>query len=63
MNRLYNINNLEKQENRGEETPRKNKFDFKKCKNNTINSLKDIECFLNDCSRFVKCIKLYKLLK
>lgn len=63
MNRLYNINNLEEQENRGEETPRKNKFDFKKCKNNTINSLKDIECFLNDCSRFVKCIKLYKLLK
>lgn len=62
-NRIFNINNSENKENRGEESPRKNKFDFAKYKNNTKQSLKDVECFLNDCTRFVKCIKLYKLLK
>ncbi len=63
MNRLYNVNNLNTMQNRGENSPRKNKFNFCQYKNNTINSLIDVECFLNDFTRFTKCIKLYKLLK
>lgn len=41
----------------------KNKFDIKKIKNNTINSLNDVEHFLRDFNRFKNYIKLYKILK
>ena len=63
MNRIYNINNFEEKENRDDVSPRKNKFDFAKYKCNTANSLRDVECFLNDFTKIIKCIKLYKLLK
>ena len=43
--------------------PKKNKFDFKKIKNNTFNSLKEVEYFLYDFKRFSNYIKLYKILK
>lgn len=48
--------------------PQKNKkkakkLDFKTLKKNTINSLYDVEYFLNNIQQITKCIKLYKLLK
>ena len=49
--------------NRGNNPPQKNKIDFKKYKNNTINSLNDVEHFLRDFNRFKNYIKLYKILK
>lgn len=39
------------------------KIDFKKLKNNTIHSLNEVECFLNNFHRFTNYIKLYKILK
>lgn len=63
MERRYHINDLEQVKNRGEISPRKKKSKFGKYKNNTINSLLEVECFLNDFSRFSKYMKLYKLLK
>lgn len=41
----------------------KKKIDVKKLKNNTINSLYDVECFLTNFNEFKKYIKLYKVLK
>lgn len=63
MEKIYHIQDLEQTGNRGANTPPKKNFNFKTYKNNTINSLKEVECFLNDFSRFTKCMKLYKLLK
>ena len=40
-----------------------NKFNFKKITSNTINSLNEVEYFLNDFKRFSNYIKLYKILK
>ena len=42
---------------------KKNKTDFKKLKNNTINSLNEVECFLTNFNKFTDYIKLYKILK
>ena len=39
------------------------KLDLKKLKNNTFNSLYDVELFLRDFKQFSKYIKLYKILK
>ena len=39
------------------------KFNFKEKKNNTIKSLKEVECFLWNWKRASKGIDLYKLLK
>ena len=51
-------------ENRGGKCPpQKKKFNFKCCKNNTIKSLYEVEYFLNHFHRFIKYIKLYKILK
>lgn len=55
-------------ENRGSEKkeikkPKKNKFNFKKCKDNTLCSLNEVECFLNNFSDFCRYVKLYKILK
>ena len=41
----------------------KNKLDIKKIKTNTINSLNEVETFLNNFHRFRHYIKLYKILK
>lgn len=44
-------------------TPPKKKLNFKTLKKDTCTSLNDVEHFLNDCSLFLKYVKLYKLLK
>ena len=41
----------------------KKKVDFKKLKSNTINSLNEVEYFLNDLKKFRNYLKLYKILK
>lgn len=43
--------------------PPRKKFSIKYCKDNTIKSLQEVECFLNDFNKFIKYIKLYKILK
>lgn len=45
------------------EKPKSKKFDFNQKKNNTIKSLKEVECFLRDTNKFSKIINLYKFLK
>ena len=40
--------------------PKKKKLNFKTCKKNTINSLNEVEHFLNDFQGFWDYIKLYK---
>ena len=45
------------------EEKKNNKFDIKKIKTNTINSLNDVEIFLNNFHKFKNYIKLYKILK
>ncbi len=67
MPNLYrvNLNNENRQDN---SLPQKNKkkskkIDFKTLKKNTINSLYDVEYFLNNIQNISKYIKLYKLLK
>lgn len=64
------MNNLIFSNNRGSLPPhpnnpekKKNKIDFKTLKNNTCNSLNEVECFLNNFHQFKKYIKLYKILK
>ncbi len=42
---------------------KKIKFDFKKIKKNTICSLNEVECFLNNFNKFYNYIRLYKILK
>lgn len=51
--------------NRGEKFPPRNKkhIDFKCCKDNTLNSLCEVEHFLCNFKHFMKYIKLYKLMK
>ncbi len=41
----------------------KNKLDIKKIKTNTINSLNEVETFLDNFHKFKHYIKLYKILK
>lgn len=40
--------------------PKKKKLNFKTCKKNTINSLNEVEHFLNDFQNFWDYIRLYK---
>lgn len=47
----------------GKVPPPKKKFNFKKCKENTVKSLYEVEHFLNNYNQFIKYIKLYKILK
>ena len=42
---------------------KKIKFDIIKMKKNTVKSLNEVECFLNNFNRFFNYIKLYKILK
>lgn len=63
-----NYNNCEKNnliqycecENRGNKKKKKN---FKTLKNNTINSLNDVEYFLNNLGQIFKGVKIYKLIR
>ena len=43
--------------------PSNNKINFKKLKANTINSLNEVEYFLNDLKKIRNYLKLYKILK
>lgn len=65
MPNLYRATIPENNENRGGilPPPKKKKSDFKTLKNNTIKSLNDVEYFLNNFGHFMKCVKLFKLLK
>ena len=50
--------------NRGEKkSPPKKSFDFKLYKKNTMNSLKDVEHFLNNFQHYFKYYKLFKFFK
>ena len=65
MNKLpyYNEEN-NSNNNRGRQNPPPKKhFDFKYCKDNTIQSLYEVEHFLNNFQHNFKYFKLYKLLK
>ena len=42
---------------------KKEKINFKKLKSNTINSLNEVEYFLNDFKKIRNYLKLYKILK
>ena len=53
-------------QNRGDNLPPPpppRKFDFCKFKKNTICSLNEVECFLNNLNKVFKGVKLYKILK
>lgn len=57
---------FEGNENRGGKLPppnKKKKKDFKTLKTNTVNSLNDVEYFLNNFGHFMKTVKIFKLLK
>ncbi len=41
----------------------KKNLNFKKMKKNTINSLNEVELFLNNFKKFSNYVKLYKILK
>lgn len=59
-----NILNLNEKENRGENNLNKKKhINFNLYKKNTINSLNNVEYFLNNFNHFFKYFKLYKILK
>jgi hypothetical protein len=62
MNRIFlNENN---QNNRGEKkSPQKKSFDFNLYKKNTINSINDVEHFLNNFNYYSKYLKLFKFMK
>ena len=42
---------------------KKIKFDIIKMKKNTVKSLNEVECFLNNFNKFFNYMKLYKILK
>ncbi len=65
MNRIFlNDNNENNENNRGDKkSPPKKSFDFKLCKKNTINSLRDVECFLNTFQHNWKYFKLFKIMR
>lgn len=46
-----------------EENSKKNKFDFKQKKENTLASLNEVENFLFNYKHFMKYVKLYKLFR
>lgn len=53
----------EKRGRKSSSKSKKKKLNFKTCKNNTINSLNEVEHFLRNFNGIVKYIKLYKILK
>lgn len=62
MNNLYRAN-FNARENRGANAPQKKKINFNQMKDNTIQSLNEIECFLCNLNHFWKYVKLYKIFK
>lgn len=62
MNRLF-FNDGSPNDRGDNNSPPKKHGCFKIYKNNTINSLNDVECFLNNFHHYFKCLKLYKILK
>ncbi len=58
---LFEISN---KNNRGEEKSAKKKsLHFDLYKKNTLNSIHDVECFLNNFHHYIKYLKLYKIMK
>ncbi len=58
------MNYFPEKNNRGDEpSPRKKSFDFNSYKKNTINSIHDVEHFLNNFHHYFKYFKLYKIMK
>ena len=45
------------------QSPQKKSFDLKTYKKNTLNSLNDVEYFLNNYKKFKQLIRVYKLFK
>lgn len=62
MNNYLSDNNNEKN-NRGEEKTSPKKFDFITYKKNTLQSLKDVDYFLNNFHHYFKYYKIIKFLK
>ena len=54
------VNNIFYTRGKSEEKSNKKKFDLKHKKENTLNSLNEVEHFLKDYRQFVKYIQLYK---
>lgn len=72
MPSIYRANIPQYNENRGGHNPppntspkhtNKKKKGFKELKCNTIQSLNDVEYFLNNINYFAKCFKIYKICK
>lgn len=61
MNNLFRQNCLSKPPT--PHKPQKNKFNFKTAKNNTICSLNEVECFLNNFQQISRCLKFYKFFR
>ena len=59
MNNLFFSNN----NSRGKTPPPPKDKNFKRMQSNTINSLHEVEFFLNNFSYIMKCVKLFKFLK
>ena len=56
--------NFNENENRSEKKLNKKKhFDFNSYKKNTINSINDVEYFLNNFNKVIKYLKVYKIIK
>ena len=62
-NLIFSKNNCNFEQRSETKSVLKNKIDFKKLKNNTCNSLNEVECFLNNFQKFTDYIKLYKIFK
>ena len=56
-------NNIFYSRGKKEEKPKKKKFDFKVKKENTLNSLNEVEYFLNNYKNISKYLKIYKTFK
>ena len=63
MNKNF-LNENNSENNRGEKnSPQKKHFNFNLYKKNTINSLYDVEYFLNNFHHYFKYFKLYKIFR
>ncbi len=58
----YYLNNSQKNRE-DKKSSQKKSFDFKLYKKNTINSLNDVEYFLNNYEKYKHLLKIYKLFK
>ena len=58
-----NIDINSKEQDSFQKKEKKSKIDLKQKKDNTIKSLNEVECFLNDFGKFKRYIHLYKFFK